>query len=186
MSEVEKRMGQTNNIPYAGLWLRLKAILVDCIILLPAWFYIIFYPFKSRADAAVAAVAILFITGIVYPICFHAKWGQTIGKMILKIKVTKPDFSDIGIRHAIMRSSVDTVFAVIYSAIQVQAIYSVSKEQFQQLGALARSTLISGATPHSLSALSYTWGIGGILVILMNRKKRALRDFIGETILIKI
>ena len=136
--------------------------------------------------AAVGAVGILFLTGVIYPICFHAKWGQTIGKMIIKIKVTKTDFSQINIYQAIMRSSVDTIFALMYSSIQVRAIYSVSKQQFLQLGILARSTLLSGATPHTLSDLSYAWTIGGIITILMNRKKRALRDFIGETMLIKI
>ncbi len=179
-------MSQGDNLAYAGLWLRLKAILVDCIILLPVWFFVMMYPYKSRMNAAVGAVGILFLTGVVYPICFHVKWGQTIGKMFIKIKVTNTDFSPINVYQAIMRSSVDTIFALIYSSIQVRAIYSVSREQFLQLGMLARSTLLSGATPHALSDLSYAWTIGGIIAILMNRKKRALRDFIGETVLIRV
>lgn len=171
---------------YAGIWLRLKAIIVDCVILLPAWFYVIFFPFKSQMDAAVGAVGILFLTGVVYPICFHALCGQTVGKMFIKIKVTQPDFTKIKFHHAIMRSSVDTVFAVFYSIIQVHAIYSVSNAQFQQLNAIERATLISGATPHTLSVISSAWTLGGILIILINAKKRALRDFIGETVLIKV
>src|SRR6185312_4509858 len=133
---------------------RLKAILVDCVILLPVWFYVLFYPFNSRWNAAVGAFGVLFLTGVVYPVCFHALWGQTIGKMIIKVKVTQRDFSKIRLRHAIMRSSVDTVFALIYATIQMRVIFSVSPEQFRQLGAIERATLISAATPRTLSTLS--------------------------------
>ena len=44
--------------------------------------------------------------GVGYPVYFHARWGQTLGKMLARIRVVQLDGRPISLRHALLRSSV--------------------------------------------------------------------------------
>src|SRR5262245_36185507 len=53
----------------------------------------------------------------VYRVTFHAKWGQTIGKMILHTRVVNFRGGKIGAREAILREIVHLSFIFLYVVI---------------------------------------------------------------------
>jgi len=80
---------------YAQFGKRAVSVLIDCI--LGYWIYLYFSK-AVHSDSKI--ISILCQTGMVlvetaYVICFHLKWGQTIGKMVTKIKVVKVDIAVI-------------------------------------------------------------------------------------------
>ena len=98
---------------YAGFWKRFYAFWIDFIVLLPFWFLFLFLDGLSKDVAIIVAILSPVIYWF-YNIYFHGKWGATLGKMALKIKVVKEkDGSNITFREAFLRFSVDLVFAII-------------------------------------------------------------------------
>ena len=73
---------------YVGFWDRFYAGWVDFIILLPFWFLFLFLDGLSKDVAIIVAILSPVIYWF-YNIYFHGKWGATLGKMALKIKVVK-------------------------------------------------------------------------------------------------
>lgn len=91
---------------YAGFWPRALAQVIDFAVLLcltvPGQFV-----FGLSTTAALAAYLFASVVGVGYPVYFHARWGQTLGKVLAKIKVTRIDGRRIGLGRALLRSSVD-------------------------------------------------------------------------------
>ncbi len=82
----------------AGFWIRFVAVMIDGVVLIVAqgilfgagW---ILWGGGMDAGMAVRSVTHLFssIIGAGYSIVFHWQWGQTLGKMALKIRVVSMD-----------------------------------------------------------------------------------------------
>src|SRR5688572_8653044 len=96
---------------YAGFWRRLGGILIDGLLLGGLGFPWIHFDSRS---VAVIYMFLASILGWIYQIYFHARWGQTIGKMAMGIKVVSLDASPITLRQAVLRSSVDIVLSTIF------------------------------------------------------------------------
>lgn len=83
-------------VVYAGFWRRLGAILVDGLILLSVSFIMsVFFGGVSTTSSSVGygltGIPALIFNGLVifYYVFFVGKFGQTLGKMALKIKIVK-------------------------------------------------------------------------------------------------
>jgi len=97
---------------YAGFWNRFCAGILDTLILIP---FIMLFKWLEGLDRNLA----IFITipstifFALYNLYFNAKFGGTIGKLAVKILITKPNGMFIGWSEALKRSLVDIVFAFI-------------------------------------------------------------------------
>ncbi|WP_077303018.1 RDD family protein [Virgibacillus pantothenticus] len=104
----------TDTRKYAGFWMRFWAYLIDLIVVFSIN-GILLTPFKFINDGEVVDVGYWTLTGIVASIVFYLyfllmtkKFSQTLGKMILGIKVVRADgetlrWSDLIFREVIGR-----------------------------------------------------------------------------------
>lgn len=78
-----------NNV-YAGFGRRLGAVFIDLLILAPT---IILFTYLDGLgiEAAIASIVISTILYSLYSIYFHYKFGATLGKMAVDIKITLPN-----------------------------------------------------------------------------------------------
>ena len=171
---------------YAGFWKRFSAGIVDVIVLIP--FLVIFYYIESMsipmAMIVVVASTLLYST---YTIYFHYKFGATIGKMASKIKVTQPDGSPIRLKHAVLRSSVDLVFASILVVGHLIALSHANPTEYLTAGWMDRIDYRLPLLPSwydSIDIGNEIWVWGELLVLLLNKRKRAIHDFIAGTVVI--
>ncbi|MUK88841.1 RDD family protein [Ornithinibacillus sp. L9] len=99
---------------YAGFWMRFWAYILDLIVVFSIN-GILFVPFKFINDGTVINIGFWTLTGIIGSIIFYLyfllmtrKFGQTLGKMILGIKVIREDdqpleWSDLLFREVVGR-----------------------------------------------------------------------------------
>ncbi|MFP5224870.1 MAG: RDD family protein [Actinomycetota bacterium] len=172
---------------YAGFWRRAGAVFIDILVgspifALQMWLIGISIP---------AAILSLLIPGMVfslYPVVFHARWGQTIGKMATGIKVVRVDGQPIDMRVALLRSSVDMALWVFYALMTTGALFAWSGPEWSSMGRLERLDALRG---ESLAFGLYSWISKGwawseVVVMLFNRKRRAIHDFIAGTVVIRV
>ena len=172
---------------YAGFWLRLIAMLIDGFVFLPVVIIYLYSRTISWETAVIISIPYCFLFAL-YNIFFLGRWGQTIGKMAVQIKVVQLDGSSIKYGKAFMRHSVDFVFASLSSIAFTLALFSMPRigivaGEWKQLNPLFHDSLPWWWS--WVKAGSDTWVFSELLVLLTNNKKRAVHDFIAGTVVIR-
>jgi uncharacterized RDD family membrane protein YckC len=171
---------------YAGFVPRFLASVVDGLIVWP--FAYLFLFLRNQSLDVYEFVTILgFCFYRFYHIFFVARWGQTPGKMIARIKVVRLDGSPVGWREAFLRNSVETFLAAIVYFLELKAATHVSAVDYAAAAVSTRAALVQAFVPSYtviISWLSKGYVMSEFVVLWLNRKKRAIHDFIAGTVII--
>jgi uncharacterized RDD family membrane protein YckC len=172
---------------YAGFWERFCAGWVDAFIIMPLAFLFVWLEGFDRTLAIAITIpsSVLFA---MFNVFFNARFGGTPGKLAVGIRITKPDGSRIDWPEAWKRSSVDLVFAFIVLIVEVWGLMQADPERYASLAWLERTQLVNEHAPAwygSVSVLQQIWIWSEVVVLLFNKRKRAIHDFIAGTVVIK-
>jgi uncharacterized RDD family membrane protein YckC len=171
---------------YIGFRKRFNAVVLDFIILTPISFLFIWLEGINISFAIFGAIlsSILFQ---MYFICFNAIYGGTLGKLKIGIRITKPNGAPIGWFEAWKRSSVYLVFTIITLIAQIIALTHVNQGEYFSAPWRARYELLDKFMPIWVGGVviaSQIWVCGELIVLLLNKRKRAIHDFIAGTIVV--
>jgi uncharacterized RDD family membrane protein YckC len=173
-------------VNYAGFWPRFGALLIDGLVAAPV-IVLIVLAFHGSIGWAIASLVLLNPLGTIYPVYFHGRFGQTLGKMATGIKVVSVDGEPIGFGQAFRRHSVEVFLSVVYVSTTVYTLATWNGPDWNTLAYAARYPAISDANivSASYSWVSNIWAAGEVLTLLFNKRRRALHDFIGGTVVIR-
>ena len=171
---------------YAGFWKRFKAAIIDTLVILllvlPLW------RLRHSDDKTLVAIdIILFSLLFMYDVFFNARFGGTPGKLLVGVRIAKPDGSPIGWLEAWKRSSVNILFTLLVLYIQLVPLSQVNDQQFASLAYPERMSLLESYSPSWLTSVniaSNIWFWSELIILLLNERKRALHDFIARTVVI--
>lgn len=170
---------------YSGFFIRLLAFHIDGLVLLPIFFMT---PLGEPITLAKEFLILLpySLICLLYSIYFHARWGQSVGKMVTRIKVVTPSGQSIGWKHAFWRDSPNVIFMVIYLGTRVFTL--IAFPEFS-LAELPQDDLVNFNDPVLIisiiqSSIIFAWFTVDSLTLLLNRKRRALHDFIAGTVVV--
>lgn len=173
---------------YAGFWKRFVAAWVDVLVFLPLTVPVIWLSGLTRSTAIFSEVTMAALAWY-YTLWFHARRGQTIGKMVAKIEVRRVNGEPIGWHEAFLRCSVDGGLSALGVLGSVIAISGMSDHDFAALSWEDREAHIRAAMPLALAWVHWAlmiWGWGELLTLLSNKERRALHDFIAGTVVVQI
>ena len=106
---------------------------------------------------------------IAYSIYMHYRYGQTIGKMVMKIKVV--DLSEnksISLKQAVQRDSIWIVLQLLDFVIEYYRLDDLHKLRMTDVNNVA-----------------ICWTLLQLISMLTNSKRRAIHDFVAGTVVIK-
>lgn len=172
---------------YAGFWKRFCAGGVDAFITMPLAFMLIWLEGFGRG-LAIAITIPLSICFAMYNVFFNARFGGTPGKLAVGIRITKPDGSRIGWPEAWKRSAVDLLFAFIVLVVEVWGLTQIDPGRYASLGWIERTQLVNEHAPAwygLIIVLQQVWIWSEVVVLLFNKRRRAIHDFIAGTVVIK-
>lgn len=152
---------------------RLFALLIDGLALgLIGWFI----QLLNEIDSVFFGFLLVFLKTTIsylYNILLHGCCGQTIGKMVMKIKIyDKSEKKQISYTQALLRDIVPLAFLVIFHFI----IYLLDTEGWSLLAYIS----------FVINFLMFFWLILEVVTMLFNSKKRALHDYIAKTVALKV
>tara|TARA_R110001599_G_scaffold145395_1_gene327847 strand:+ start:855 stop:1526 length:672 start_codon:yes stop_codon:yes gene_type:complete len=172
-------LAEINVDKYSTFWPRFWAATIDGIV-----FIIILYieclifgiEYSAQNNFLQALNGVQFA---IYAIFMHGYFGQTLGKMFMGVKVLNHDTeTDICIKQALRRESVNLILNIAWVIIIL---------------VLATSLTMSDTIPTEVSyavvafgLLAMAWGISEFVTMLFNHKRRAIHDYIGKTVVIRI
>lgn len=166
---------------YRTFWPRFVAIILDSIVI---WFIGIAFSFVSffaMYGSFVYAIVglITSLIPLAYYILMHGLKGQTIGKMIMGVKLMHVDETrGITMKQAVLRDIVPLSLLLCGHAISWVSMLFGSLSS----GALI-FMIISGAM---LAWSNFLWALTEIITMLVNEKSRALHDLIAKTVVIRV
>ena len=122
-----------------------------------------------------------------YHVYFNVRFGGTLGKLSVGIRVVRPNGTRIGWAEAWKRSAVDLAFALLFLCVEVWALIQVSAEQYSATEFVERVELLQSHYPSwffVITVLQHVWIWSEVVVLLFNKRKRALHDFIAGTVVV--
>ena len=154
---------------------RVIAVIIDSLVFLPL--AIINYPISGLELPPSIFYLWFLIMNLAHPfytVLMHGYYGQTLGKMVLKVKVVDLQENPITFNQAVVRSLPEIIFnsSVVFIAMS-------------QTGTDNASFLPVSSVAAALTILSIIWGIADIAVFVLNEKNCALHDFIAGTVVVK-
>jgi len=120
---------------------------------------------------------------LIYTVVMHARFGQTVGKMVTKVRVV--DFRTermISWRQAWLREGIPGVLSFGIVGYEAYEILTGDIALKETVGGQSLSR--SGAF-WFVAALPVLWFLAEVLTMLTNQKRRALHDFIAGTVVVR-
>ncbi len=186
-----KLEGISENL-YAGFWKRLGSLLLDGLIVLPFTGLMLFINNIEYHYYYFTMIPTLIFTYwyFVYLVQLN---GGTPGKIIVGIKIVKSDGEKVTLKEALLRHSVSLGFSVLAIIIHIISLQSINTEP-SNYDVLIHDNSFTGKILNVQSQQPelwriYTWAsniwiYSELVILLFNKRKRALHDFIGNTVVI--
>jgi uncharacterized RDD family membrane protein YckC len=172
---------------YAGFWLRFGSLLLDFLFIMPVTFLTIYMNGLGKNVFFITLIpSILF--GLWYNIYLPKKYGGTPGKLIVGIKIIRLDGEQIEWREAILRHIVLLGLTLLSSIMMIICLLQADDEAYKSLGWLQQTQYLMTFAPGFF--IFYTWAsniwiYSEFIVLLTNKRKRAIHDFIASTVIVK-
>ena len=135
---------------YAGFWKRLGAAILDSVVWIP--FLILFYYVPSiNIDFALGVAIIQAFIYSFYSVSLNLIYGGTLGKLLVGIRITKPNGGKIGIQEALLRSAVDIIIGLVFTVARIYAFSQVDADAYLKAGYIDRMNLLAPLYPAYIS-----------------------------------
>lgn len=160
---------EENDFIYFGFWKRVLMRIIDIgIIFIPFGLLYRFAVHESIQLNSIVPYILMWIVTSAYYVLTLSIFGGTPGKLILKAKVVDHSGNKLSFYKSLLRS----VFYILYAVIM---IFAFSSSNFKPINA-----------PFDVIAdLIGVVTIASDLVVLFNRRKKALHDYIAGSVVIK-
>ena len=176
----------TTALRYAGFGRRLASLLLDIIIMAPLVGLVFWGSSYSRLFWLYAFVPnILF--GLYYYVYLVQRYGGTPGKLLAGIRIRKVAGGPVGYREAFLRHLPQWGLGMLTTIAIIVATLQMTDAEYHARSLMERHKRMAELTPVWLKPVKWVqsaWVWGELLVLLTNRKRRALHDFIAGTVVV--
>ncbi|WP_084711429.1 RDD family protein [Nevskia ramosa] len=172
---------------FAGFWRRFGAFWVDFIALSPVMALGLWVNAHTRHGQLIMYAPWLVVS-IWFYIYLVKRYGGSPGKQLLKIKIVRTDGTDVGYKEAIVRYALTLALYCISSAGIVLAALQMSDAEYFSLGLAQRVKRLTDLAPgwyRSVVFVEQVWLWSEFVVMLTNKQRRALHDFMAGTVVIR-
>lgn len=172
---------------YAGFWIRVWAQILDTLFVLPVLFLTLYINGLGKNMYFYTLLPnLLFI--LWYNVYLPQKNGGTPGKTMAGITIIRLDGNYIRWKEAALLYVV--VFSLsILNIIMISCnILKANDSVFMSLGWLKKSQYLMSLSPIFFKLTSWftnLWFVGEYVVLLINKRKRSISDFIAGTVVVK-
>lgn len=178
--------GISDNL-YAGFWIRLGSLLLDTIFMLPIIFLILYINGLGKNVYFYSIIPNLAFA-LWYNIYLPKKYGGTPGKLVAGVKIIRLDGEAIGWKEATLRYSVMLILAILSSIWMINCLLQADEATFTSLGWLQRTQYLMTLSPGFFKFYNWAsniWIYSEFIVLLTNKRKRAIHDFIAGTVIVR-
>lgn len=181
---------QLESVPeniYGGFRLRLGSILLDFLIFIPL-FALMHFLHSLDKNFHLATSLFFFIFGLWYNIYLPKKYGGTPGKLILGIRILKINGEEIGWKESILRYLIETMLSVFGTVLMLACVLKADNNIYMSKTWVQKGLYIKSFAPKLFNINLWAnsiWMYSELIFLLLNKRKRALHDYIAGTVIVK-
>lgn len=172
---------------YAGFWQRFAAFWLDFLIFIPLIAVVMWADHTFRLFSLY-----YFVPGQVIALWFNVylvkRYGGTPGKRLMRIRIVRLDGSPVGYPEAFIRHVVLFVLALGLALASVMVNWQMTDAEYHSMAWLDRAIHVQENLPvwaGPVNILMNIWIWGEFIVMMTNRKRRALHDFMAGTVVVR-
>jgi uncharacterized RDD family membrane protein YckC len=169
-------------ISYGTFWPRFAAILIDGLITVPVTLVLNIYNVTIWKSPILLICVVLIQVG--YKIFFEAKYGATIGKMALGLKVVNHQLTKASLNQIFLRNIVQVVAGLVTL---FSGLYIFGRPEFQSITTFREYSVLStrsGGTQFFNLSIGVFYIVDAIF-LMTDKESQSLHDRIGKTYVIK-
>jgi uncharacterized RDD family membrane protein YckC len=175
---------------YAGFWRRLVAMLIDLVVFAPLSFFVIWGTHHYRLFDVYMLIPNVVIS-ILFSVVLVGKFGGTPGKLVLGMRIIRVDGTPIGMPRAFVRNLPELLLWLASAVALCVPLLNMPDDAYLQLaphlGERRRELeTLAPSWYEPLQILYYAWVYGELLVLLTNKKRRALHDFLAGSVVVHL
>jgi uncharacterized RDD family membrane protein YckC len=174
-----------SGLRFAGFKKRIFAGIIDGVLYIP----ILILPYQFHYSSGISFILMsscLMVISYSYIIIFMTIRGQTIGKMFVKIKVTKVDGNKIKFKQSFIRSSVDLSFSFLIIITYFIILGHLPESSFSNISYQEVIKLFHTPLLEPANWLMNLWFLSEFVTLLFNNKRKALHDFLAGTVVLDL
>lgn len=181
------QLNETNENPYGGFWLRVKAGIIDFMLFVPLLAFIHYLNSLGVETSCLASIIIL-IFGLVYSIYLPKKYGGTPGKLLVGLKIVKTNGESIAWKESILRFAINIPPYLFGTFITLKSLQQVDPQIYLQQTWVQKGIYLQ---KQNKSLYSINLFLNNFLIaiefvtLLTNKRKRAIHDYIAKTLVVK-
>ncbi|MBK7997772.1 MAG: RDD family protein [Verrucomicrobia bacterium] len=176
----------TDSLRYAGFGPRLASLLLDFFVTLPLGALALWGTSSFRLFDLYFLIPITLFE-LFYYVYLVRRYGGTPGKLLAGIVIRKVDGTPVGYREAFLRFSVTFVFSLLTSMTLLFPLLQMTDAEYFSLSFMERGKRMIELAPLWYTPLNWAqtvWFWSELIVLLTNKKRRALHDFIAGTVVV--
>jgi len=169
---------------YSTFWPRFWAGSVDSCVLWPIGF-LTSVLLNSTITPIEASLVVVTgdLAGLLYVVLMHGRYGQTVGKMVCKVRVIDNRTNrKISFGQAWLREGFPTVLSIGLLVYEISALLS---DRVSPNALVRGEGLPTGIMFWLLTSVPLLWFLAEIATMLTNARRRALHDLIAGTVVIR-
>lgn len=173
---------------YAGFWQRFGAFWLDFIAYIPVIIFSVWLMGKTQAALTIWLLPGAAI-GVWFSVYLVKRYGGTPGKLMMGLRIVRVDGSTVGYKEAFLRYLPLFVLGLLMSTAYILGSWSLSEVEYLSLDWKERQDRLTELAPswyRPVYLLEQIWMWSEFLVMMTNRKRRALHDFLAGTVVVKV
>jgi uncharacterized RDD family membrane protein YckC len=165
---------------------RFIAMWIDFLVFVP--FMLAYQGVESISKVAAVIFTIFHVClGQAYSIYGHGRFGKTVGKWVMGIRVVRVTGEPLRWREAWLRSAFDLCFVFVSTIGQIAAMIAIANSEYYGVGWSTRSANLAAHEPTwATLAMKFgtIWVFSEVVTMLFNKRRRALHDFVAGTVVV--
>ena len=183
-----ENMTTTDPIQYGGFWRRFAAFWLDFLVLLPLTAVVFWGSQRYRLFSLY-----YFVPGILFGLFYSGsdlvrRFGGTPGKLIMGLRIRRVSEEPVRYREAFLRYAPEFLLGLLMSIALLPPLLQMTDAQYHALSFMDRSKRLVDLAPawfKPIQIFQQIWIWSEFIVLLTNRKRRAIHDFIAGTIVVR-
>jgi uncharacterized RDD family membrane protein YckC len=172
---------------YAGFWPRFAALWLDLLFLSPVILLLWWGAEHFRLFPLYYLVPGMALE-LYYSVYLVRRFGGTPGKRVMRVHIRKVDGSPVTYREAVLRYLPDWLLARLSGVVMILAVLHLTDAEYLAVPFQKRLDLVTAAEPPwsgAVTAATHLWTWGEFIVMMTNRNRRALHDFLAGTVVVR-
>lgn len=174
---------------YGGFWRRVGAFFVDMVIMLPLVVPIVYLGLPW----SLSFLLYWFLPGLAlsftYNVYLVSRFGGTPGQLLCKLRIRMLDGSAVTRKAALLRYGVVLILSTLAAIAGIIGILRIAESSYLSMTYTQIMPLMARFKPGwgtAADTLLQLWLYSEFVVLLFNKKRRGLQDFMAGTVVVKL